>query len=165
MSNILDHAKRELATIGMLLDAVDVADSDQKMNKLMADNVLELLDVFSKQGHSGFSASYAIGLFEKLARFKPLSPLTGADDEWTDVSEGSGDNSPHYQNKRDSRVFKRSDGSAFFLDGFVFEDPEGYSFTNKDSQVPVTFPYTPHTKYVKVDKDGIMINNESTIGE
>jgi len=122
---------------------------------------LKLLDVFSDEGHSGSSAPYAVQLFEKLAMFKPIVPLTGEDWEWHEASEGV------FQNKRCSRVFKQADrfnGQAYDIDGIVFyewserdldPDEEGYPgkrrfkshYTSRDSMVPITFPYTPTTEY------------------
>ena len=80
---------------------------------------------------------------------KALTPLTGEDDEWTNVSDyGSGD--PLYQNKRLSSVFKEADGSCYNIDGKVFwewyKDEDGKAikshYTCRESRVAVTFPYT-----------------------
>jgi hypothetical protein len=151
MSNILKHAEHELDLIGMTEDSPD------EMNRMMRKHILHMMQEFANEGHSGFSASYAIGILTKLLDFKPLSPLTGVDDEWSDVRD-YGDN-PHYQNKRKSSVFKDSTGECYDIDGKVFwewckrpldEDEEGYPgekifksyYTCRESRVPVTFPYT-----------------------
>lgn len=139
---LVRHAKAELAAAGYKLD-----DPEEGPNKWMAAGLLDLLRVFSMQGHSGSSAPFCVGMFEKLASYKPLGPLTGADSEWFDHGDGL------FQNKRDGRVFKqpdRFDGQAYFLDGKVFREPSGACYTNRDSMVPVTFPYTPATIYVDV---------------
>ena len=133
MSNLKTHAEYELSLIG---------GEDDELQKSMNDNILKIVDVFSEAGHSGFSASYARGIIEKLLDFKPLSPLTGEDDEWVDVGDGL------FQNKRCSRVFKE-DGKAFDISGKVFIDKDGSSWTNSESRIPVTFPYTPKIEYVK----------------
>jgi hypothetical protein len=136
------HAKRELRAIGY-----DLSGKDEGPNKWIVQNLNDLLRVFSTQGHSGSSAPYCVDLFAKLAMFKPLGPLTGAEDEWFDHGDGM------FQNKRDGRVFKqpdRFDGQAYFLDGKVFREPSGACFTNRDSMVPLTFPCTPTTEYVDV---------------
>ena len=90
--------------------------------------------------------------------FGLLSPLTGADDEWSDVSESSG--YPCYQNKRCGAVFKglneeTQTEEVYYLDGFVFTDNRGVTwFTCRESREFITFPYTPTTRYVYiVDKD------------
>jgi hypothetical protein len=144
-----DHAENELNLIGMTEDSPD------EMNRMMRKHIMHMIKEFSEEGHSGFSANYAIGILEKLLRFDPLTPLTGEDDEWVDVGYGDG-STPHYQNKRASRVFKDADGSAYDIDGKVFwdwyTDPETgvkskSHFTCKESRVAVEFPYTPTTVY------------------
>lgn len=135
MSNLITHAKTELAAAGVC---------GSEMDEAMAADVLELLEVFSKQGHSGGSAPYCISLFAKLAAFKPLVPLTGADDEWNEVGAGE------FQNRRCGHVFKDSTGYAWDINGIVFREPNGAMYTSMESRVPVTFPYTPRTVYQDV---------------
>ena len=142
MSNYIEHAKREFIAIGY-----DLEQTEEDPNKWIVENVLELLEVFSKQGHSGSSAPFCIGYFEKLARFKPLSPLTGEDAEWNDVSE-FGDKGT-FQNNRCSNVFKNGNG-AYDINGKVFREKNGACYTNSESRVPVEFPYVPKTEYVDV---------------
>jgi hypothetical protein len=146
--SLLHHAKRELDIIGM-------TESTDSMDKSMRDHILHMIEEFSKEGHSGFSASYAISCLQKLLRFEPLSPLTGEDSEWCNVSEASG--YTLYQNNRCSRIFK-DDKGCYDIDGKVFVeyfiDDNGErsscTFTNIDSRVPVVFPYVPKTEYVDV---------------
>lgn len=123
-----------------------------EMQDAIESDILQIVRVFARQDHSGFSAAYAIGIIQKLLRYEPITPLTGAEDEWNDVSE-YGDGSPCWQNRRCSHVFKNADG-AYDIDGRVFVEPNGVTFTSRDSRVPVTFPYTPKTEYVRVDEDG-----------
>ena len=66
----------------------------------MQENIFELLEVFEKQNHSGYSAPHTIKLFSLLASYKPLVPLTGEDSEWIEVGDGI------FQNIRASNVFK-----------------------------------------------------------
>ena len=147
MSNLLDFAKSELEFAGYF--------NGDEMNQAMADGVLQLLEVFSEQGHSGFSASFAVSLFRELASFKPITPLTGEDDEWFEISDGA------FQNKRYSGLFKqadRFDGKAYDINGKVFRDPDGSTWTSSDSFVPVEFPYTPTTEIVEREEE---FNNEN----
>jgi hypothetical protein len=144
---LYDHAERELDLIGMH------DGGDMKWHGMMRKHILHMIEEFSKEGHSGFSASYAIQCLEKLLRYEPLSPLTGEDWEWFDVAEQNG--STLWQNARCSHVFKDENG-AYDINGKVFwewyTDPETGEkhkshFTSADSRVPVTFPYTPNTVY------------------
>lgn len=124
MSNLVDYAKDELKRIGMI-------DSGEPYNDWATKAILDLIELFDSQGHSGFTAPYVASMFHRLAMFKPLSPLTGDDDEWT------GD----FQNKRYSAVFKDMDGTAYNIEGKVFTDDGEVWYTCKDSRVNVTFPY------------------------
>lgn len=121
-----------------------------EMQEMICRHVLALLDVFSNEGHSGTTAPYAINLFSRLANFEPITPLTGEDWEWNEISEPMGDKC--WQNKRASHVFKDKDG-AYDINGKVFWEwcmpyegcvpfePYKTYYTSKDSRVPVTFPY------------------------
>lgn len=153
---ILRHAKRELQAAGYKLD-----DKEEGPNKWLQQNLLDLLAVFSMQGHSGFSAPYCIEMFQKLAKFEPLVPLTGADDEWNEVCSGG------FQNNRCGHVFKmrdRFDGQPYDMEAVIFwdwyerplePDEEGYPgtirekshFTSSDSARVIEFPYTPKREY------------------
>lgn len=150
MSSLVFHAKRELEAAGWFKRDVirDDGTIDGAYDGMIGPAVMELVQRFAAQGHSGMSASIVRGLFHVLADFKPLGPLTGEDDEWNEV--GDQDGHPLYQNNRCSRVFK-CNGVAYDIDGRVFEDPCGGRYTNFNSRVVVTFPYTPKTEIVKVE--------------
>ena len=148
-----DHAEMEFRALGY-----KPIDQEEGPNKWIQEDVMELLEVFSKQGHSGMSAPVCVMCFEKLALFEPLSPLTGEDWEWAEVGEGA------FQNRRLSEVFKdkdRFDGQPYHIRAVVFwewvegtdEDGNPYQFksyyTCADSFRPIEFPYTPTTEYVE----------------
>lgn len=154
MSNLQKHAIQEFMAAGWLNETGKYSD---EMQEMICKHVLKLIEVFSEEGHSGSTAPYAISMFQKLASFEPIAPLTGEDWEWSEVSDGV------FQNKRCSRVFKQADrfnGQAYDIDGIVFwewSEFEGEKFkshfTSRDSFVPVTFPYTPKTEYREAVKD------------
>lgn len=134
------HARRELQALGYNLD-----EKEEGPNKWVVENIMELLRVFADQGHSGSSAPYVANLFVKLALHEPLCPLTGDDTEWTDVGNNC------WQNNRCSHVFKDADGRAYDIDGKIFREPSGACYTNYESRVYITFPYTPSREYIDVD--------------
>lgn len=140
-SNLELHAHKELQIAGLF-------DKDSDYEGALGEAVMKLIKVFADEGHSGFSAGMAISVFEKVCRFEPLTPLTGADDEWMDIAE-YGDGSPCWQNIRCGHVFKDKNG-AYDIDGKIFREPNGACFTNSESRTPVTFPYTPTRVYVDV---------------
>lgn len=128
-------AENELRIAGMF-------DKDSDYGGMLGEAVMKLIKVFAIEGHSGLSASMAVSIFEKVARFEPLTPLTGADDEWVEYAEG------RFQNCRCSHVFKDADG-IYDAEGRIFEDPDGSRWTNGESRVPITFPYIPSREIVK----------------
>lgn len=139
MSNLVKHAEAELTAMGM----GPHDKSADPMNRLMGKQILQIVKTFSKQGHSGFSANYATNMVDRLLRYEPLGPLTGEANEWVEV----GDNL--FQNKRCSRVFKDEEtGKAYDIEGIVFRDKDGSTWTNGKSRVFITFPYTPKRRYI-----------------
>lgn len=141
---IIEFAKRELKYL---------LDSKEEYDNRMAENVLELLNVFANQGHSGFSAPWCIQLFSRLSMYKPLGPLTGEDDEWEKVDHNS------YQNKRCPSVFKKGkDGKAYNISARVFSDDGGETwFYSKKSCEYIDFPYT-----VPNEPEKVILNKEGT---
>lgn len=71
----------------------------------------------------------------RLCAGKPLSPLTGADDEWNDVGGNAGEpGGTIFQNRRCSRVFK----DPRFHDGKL-----AYDIDAPEPRAAITFPYWP----------------------
>ena len=162
-----EHAQREFLAVGYR----PIAECEDGPDKWVQENVLELLDVLSEQGHSGTSIHFVVDYFSKLAKFEPLCPLNGDDSEWNNNID-----SELYQNNRCSHVFKKN-GTAYDSEGYVFwhwserdldEDEEGYPgkrrykscFISRESARRVTFPYTPKREYVEVDS--FEVNKETS---
>ncbi len=149
---MVENAKYEL---NLLLEACKDDDEAYRMQKAINENILEVVEAFARGGHSGSTAGYAIPIIEKLLRQTFITPLTGEDDEWCEVSDGV------FQNKRDSAIFKGGDvnnGEAYYLDGKAFSDDGGKTwYTNRDSCVPVEFPLAerPKTEYIILKGSGI----------
>lgn len=137
MSELTDYAREELKRAGFFDDGSDYGG-------MLGPSVMLLVEEFAKEEHSGGSAMMAMSLFEKVARFEPLTPLTGNDDEWTEVAEGI------WQNRRCPHVFKGADQRAYDLDAVIFRQPNGVCFTSSNSRRFIEFPYTPKREYVDV---------------
>lgn len=137
MGQLESFAEEELRRAGLFDEGSDYGGA-------MGEAVMKMVRLFADEGHSGFSANMAVSIFEKVARYQPLTPLTGDDDEWNDV-DGNG----LMQNRRCPHVF-RQDGEAYDSEGRIFREPNGACFTSKDSRVPITFPYMPRREYVDV---------------
>lgn len=137
MSNLLEYAKRELDRIPK--------DSDG-MQEMMNKDILDIIEKFSEQGHSGFSASYAINKLNRLLKWKPITPLTGEEDEWNEVSSRG-----CRQNKRCSSVFQQEDGSFEDIDAIIVSDNGGITwFTSGRFRKKIEFPYVPTIEPEKV---------------
>lgn len=105
MPTLTEYAKEELNRAGLL-------DKDSDYDGMLGESALEIIEVFSKQGHSGASASMVTDIVEKLMRYEPLTELTYGPDEWMEVSEESG--VPMWQNKRRFTVFSIDGGKTHY---------------------------------------------------
>lgn len=133
--SLVEWAKVELERIG---------GKDDEMQQMMNRDILQIVETFAEQGHTGFSASYALSIIKRLLDYKPITPLTGEDDEWGDVPPWDGGKNSQ-QNKRCSAVFRSNfdNSTAYYVDGKVFSDDGGKTWwSSRDSHVPVIFPYT-----------------------
>ena len=120
-------------------------DEDSKtMQKMMNNDVLELLKVFSEQGHSGFSVPIATKLFYRLANHKLITEVEDNPDDWNENG----------QHKFISSIFKRNDGTCYYLYGRLFAEPNSDNFFyNKASNVDITFPIKPsdlQSEYIRL---------------
>lgn len=150
----LDHAKKELELIGAFDPQKDF------YGGMTGKATMELMECFSRQGHSGMSASLVVGLFSDLVDGKPLSHLKFSADEWVEVGENV------FQNKRCSAVFKnpeRFDGKPYFIDAIVWREKGSSSFTGHVNGYTSAQPFgkTPYPKtfYVEVDKDRNIVDH------
>lgn len=160
---LIEHAKIELEMAGLFDESGDF------YNGMTGNAVMELMEVFSKQGHSGMSAPIVADLFKRLANYEPLQPITGKDEEWGDIIDYSDD--PHYQNKRCSGLFKNSDGKVTYVSAIVKKCPDGTTWTGplfltredainqtnviRSSQEIKGFPFTPKKFYIDVIEEEI----------
>lgn len=119
--SIIEQAKLEMARINF-------GGSDSKV-------MVELLEKFLDQWDSGGAVAAVAPVFQRLLAGKPLSPLTGEDDEWVDHGNGV------FQNTRCSSVFK----DPRFHDG-----KQAYNIDAADPRAPITFPYWPEESDVKM---------------
>lgn len=135
MSELTDHAKRELNIVGL------------KDDSPMFRAILEHVELFDKQQHTEGSGAYLAAAVAKLFKLEILSPLTGEDDEWTLINGLLGEEEKCWQNKRRPYVFKDNDGNCWDIEGKIFfYEKEGKTvyYCNKDSHTKVEFPYTPN---------------------
>jgi hypothetical protein len=93
--------------------------------------MIEILEKFFDQWDSGGAVAVVAPVLQRLIAGLPLSPLTGADDEWIEVGPGV------YQNKRCSSVFK----DPRYHDGKL-----AYDIAAPAPRAAISFPYDPRTE-------------------
>jgi hypothetical protein len=154
---LIEHARQELEAAGMFSEKGDF------YGGMTGKSVMELIEVFSNQGHSGMSAGIVSSIFNKLADFKPLGPLTGRDEEWSEAWDDV------LQNKRCSGVFKHKDGRCTYNYDIIKRCPNGATWSgplyltredaiNNVNQIKAEikeFPFTPKTFYIDVIEEEI----------
>lgn len=135
--NLIKFSEDELNRLLLNCKSSDELNTQTAINK----SILDIVKVFSDQHFTGTTASYCLEILNRLLNYKPLSPLTGADSEWEDVSQ-YGSNDTCYQNKRYPAVFKDKDGKAYDVESKIFSDDNGHTwYTSKDSREYIDFPY------------------------
>lgn len=121
MSELLKHAKSELRAAGLF-------DADADYDGAIATSVVALMETFCAYGHSGGSAELTVAVFNRLVNCKPLTPLTGEDDEWNDISNNAGAGpGPMWQSRRCASVFK--------------DNKTAWDIDKPGHRTPITFPY------------------------
>lgn len=147
--NLKEYAQQELKRAGLF-------DHDADYDGQIGGAVMELIEHFADQGHSGHSAEIVRTLFKTLASHRPLTPLTGEDDEW-EILDPAQAGSLVKQNRRLSSVFVNDKDEVFDLYAVRNVFPNG---TTKYESRPVVFPYTPHITNVLVDENGFEVSKE-----
>lgn len=149
---LIEHAKKELELAGMF-------DKDSDYNGGIGKAVMELVEVFSKQGHSGMSAKRTLQIFNRVADYGILKPITFEEEQWREVNPGV------FHHKRLTAVFKdKKDVRPYYIDAIVFQGEDSYDrFTGSigniesaqyikgDSFLPKTF--TINVKRELYDKE------------
>jgi len=155
MSKLEEYAKKELELAGWFK-------KDGMYEDEIGNAVMDLVNVFSKQGHSGMSANLTLQLFNKVADFEPLLPIQGTDEEWTKDVNLIG------QNLRCSSIFKNEDGSCHYINALSFKTQKGICWSgsaidkngNKiSSSQNINFPFTPKTFIVDVIEKEVSKDN------
>lgn len=107
-SGLYQHALTELKLSGL-------TEKDSDYEGMLAEAVLEIVKIFAKQGHSGFSAGMTIEVLEKLLRYENLTPITDDPEEWMDVAEMCADRgSGVWQCKRNPSLFSTDGGKTYY---------------------------------------------------
>lgn len=164
MSNLKDFAKREFEILRQNHpDSVVLGFENE---------IIKLIDKFGKSGQSGGSAPFYTSVIVKtiksLLGYETITPITGQDSEWVWEDMINREDFDNVQNNRCFALFKRPDGTAYYLNAIVFQGEEDWNtFTSSGGGVYIDesltqsigscldikgFPFVPKTFYIDVVK-------------
>ncbi len=139
---LIQYAESELARLGHSGNR-----HEDEMNEGASGDVMELIRVLEGQGHSGGSAKYVLDLFNRVARFLPVTPLTGAPKEWASSRIVRADGSSLRDNLRYPSVkrYVHDDDVEYRDYNVLVSDNGGYSWFSGGYEFykRITFPYMP----------------------
>ena len=137
---------------------------DAEYGVLIYEAALELYKLFETQGHSGMSASFTLGVFNKLVKGQSLTPIEDIPEAWNEAYKEK--DRVVYQCKRMSSLFKYvyDDGRVEYSDigrwhcvdissGCHYHTGRGKEI--EDEIAPITFPYKPTEPYLAFCEDGL----------
>jgi hypothetical protein len=118
-SRLEQHAERELRAAGLF-------DADSDYDGAIGRDVMELVRAFCNKGHSGGSAMYVLEVFNRVARWEALTPITCKPDEWMDIANIVLDQKPAelWQSRRNPALFSVDGGRTYYhVDERDFDKP------------------------------------------
>ena len=105
MSDLIRHAENEMRLAGLY-------DKDADYGGLIPQAVMALVKVHAEQGHSGGSHQIVMEIFNLVANYKTLSPITDDSAEW--LPDRGGVNEPMWQSNRDPSLFSTDGGKSYY---------------------------------------------------
>jgi len=168
-SYVIGYIKRLILTYDETkrdLEKMLKSEDKDGMQTLITDNIFDIYNACENLNVS------ETGLILSLLEHKPLTPLTGEDNEWGE----SFDDDNLQQNNRCSAVFREKYDNGliipYYLDDTVYSDDGGLSFysTNKFGRKEISFPFTVPEKseyvylyYSDEETRPIILTNAETI--
>jgi hypothetical protein len=97
----MEHAEREMRRAGLY-------DKGTAYDGMSPEAVMALVKAHSEQGHSGGSHEITLQVFDRVIRYKTLTPITSDPTEWMEVGTDV------WQNNRDSSYFSTDGGKTWY---------------------------------------------------
>jgi hypothetical protein len=173
MSNTHSFAARELDILSK--SATDP--NNRPIIEPFRNEILALCEAFGLSGQSGGSAPYtALAItqaLQKLLLQEPICPITGINEEWTNIRDASEDDEMMYQNNRCSALFKGKSGKCWYIDAIIKRTDNGHCWSGSfwlskedylagdrskmigSSQYIKSFPFEPKTFYIDVVEEEV----------
>lgn len=132
--SLVEYAQEELQRAGWF-------DKDSDYAGLVGPAVIEMMKQFAAEGHSGYSAHLVLHIFERLASYRPLTPLDNPMEkkEFIDHTEISGGQQT-FQSTRHSSLFSEDGGKTWY--DINLRIPKWKRFLGI-KRAFVSFPYLP----------------------
>lgn len=107
--SLLEHAEEEMRRAGLY-------DDDADYGGMIPQAVLALVRAHADQGHSGGSHELVMSIFEKVIRYRPLTPITDNPRDWIDVAAECSPRAKHgfWQCRRSSTLFSTDGGKTYY---------------------------------------------------
>lgn len=143
--SLIAYAEDELKRAGWFDKSSDYAG-------MVGPAVMEMMKQFAEEGHSGYSAHLVLHIFERLASYRPLTPLENPKEtgEYHDVSGPSGtDEGRTLQSLRKSSVFSEDGGKTWYDIDKKLSRTRRWTLRLRAIGIPVShrayisFPYMP----------------------
>lgn len=108
-SNLVRHAEQELRRAGLY-------DKDSDYGGMLAHAVMKLVKAHVREGHSGMSHAVTLELFNRVANYKTLTPITNLPGEWHEVGKDMmpGGERTCWQNRRNGALFSHDGGKTYY---------------------------------------------------
>ena len=123
MSNLEKHAEREMRLAGLY-------DADSDYGGMIPEAVMKMIKVLADEGHSGGSHALVMGIFNRVANFKTLTPIGSSSDEWFKHDPQHNLGKDIWQNTRQSSVFSQDGGKTWY----DINDPEKKNWPKHESE-------------------------------
>ena len=170
-SSIERWAENEVA-IACCREKPDRKDGEWDYGCACYESALKAFHSLCEDGHSGFSIGLTKAILNRLINNKPLLPIEGTNEVWSDISDMSGlkGEECNYQCKRMSSLFKYvyADGTVKYRDvdryhGVNINCPDapyhsGLIDTVMDELYPITMPYMPADRAYKVYTEEFLVD-------
>jgi hypothetical protein len=111
--NLYQHALQELKIAGLF-------DADSDYGGMLGKAIMDVVEAFCKQGHSGGSASIVLQIMPKILAWENLTPITDDPAYWMNVQEQYGeDGAGHgmkgvWQCRRNPALFSNDGGKTYY---------------------------------------------------
>ena len=105
MSRLIEHAEREMRLAGLY-------GKDSDYGGLIPKAVMALVTAHADQGHSGGSHQIVMEIFNLVANYKTLTPVTDDPAEWIGGRGSPGESM--FQSNRDPSLFSTDGGKTYY---------------------------------------------------